>query len=186
MKVDMIKFPTDEDWRFCRKAALETEGKDSNSIPSYEWKERILRSEHSPIRCLWFAFEMEIPYWVSVHFVRHNNGVQHFVQSQRDDRANNDVPRAEKAQGETVKHLMVINAQALINMCHVRLCNKASKETNAVMWKIRQLVLSECPEFSSVLVPNCVYKAGRCDEFKPCGYAAKYMTARDAEEDDLK
>lgn len=184
MKVEMIKHPSADDWMFCKRAAMETVGKAAGKTPTAEWKEKILRAEHSPIRTLWFAFEMEIPYWVSVHFTRHNIGVNHFVQSQRDDRAQNDRPRAEKPQGELVKHLMVLNAQELINMSRVRLCNLASKETNEVMWEIRRLVVSECPEFACVLAPNCVYHGGVCREMKPCGQFN--LNRIDVEEDDLK
>src|SRR6056297_3145672 len=44
------------------------------------------RCEHSPMRTQMFWVEMhEIPQFVSVHFVRHNVGVEHFVSSLRDD-----------------------------------------------------------------------------------------------------
>ena len=67
IKVEIIKYPTDEDWLFCKQCALNTIGKNSTKLPSDEWKAKILNAEHSPIRTLWFAFKMEIPYWVSVH-----------------------------------------------------------------------------------------------------------------------
>lgn len=187
MKVEMIKHPTPDDWKFCRKVALATMGKESDNVPSCEWKEKILRAEHSPIRTLWFAFELTIPYWVSVHLVRHHVGFEHFVQSQRDDRSNNDVPRSDKAQGEMVKHTIMLNAQAFINLCHARMCNQASPETRQVVWEMRRQALTVCPEFVSVLVPRCVYRAGHCTEMKPCEMRDKYQkAARDPEEDDLK
>lgn len=74
MKVTMLKHPTDEDWLFCKQCALNTIGKDSDKVPTEEWKRKILKAEHSPIRTLWFAFNLEIPYWVSVHFTRHKLG----------------------------------------------------------------------------------------------------------------
>lgn len=55
-------------------------------MPSDEWKRRILDAGHSPIRTLMFTVRMEIPYYVSVHFVRHKVGVEHYVRSQRNDR----------------------------------------------------------------------------------------------------
>lgn len=167
IKVEMIKHPTDEDWLFCKQCALNTIGKSSTTLPTSEWKEKILKAEHSPIRTLWFAFKIEMPYWVSVHFVRHKYGVEHFVQSQRDDRANNDIPRAEKPQGEMVTHIMYINAQELMFMARRRLCNQASFETQLVMKFIVKEVLKTNPEFSKVLVPMCVYQ-GNCPEFEPC------------------
>ena len=162
----MIKHPTDEDWLFCKQCALNTIGKNSTKQPTTEWKRKILRAEHSPIRTLWFAFKMEIPYFVSVHLVRHHTGCEHFVQSQRDDRANNDIPRAEKPQGEFVTHIMYINAQELMFMARRRLCNQASSETREVMKAIVVEVLKTNPEFEKVLVPMCVYQ-GHCPEFTP-------------------
>ena len=74
MKVEMIKHPTDIDWIFCRQCTLNTVGKTTTYLPSMEWKEKLIKSEHSPIRTLWFGFKLEIPYWVSVHLVRHKIG----------------------------------------------------------------------------------------------------------------
>ena len=74
IKVEMIKHPTDEDWLFCKQCTLNTIGKTTTTLPTDEWKKKLLKSEHSPIRTLWFAFKIEMPYWVSVHFVRHKLG----------------------------------------------------------------------------------------------------------------
>ena len=168
IKVEVIKYPTDEDWLFCKQCALNTIGKDTTKLPTTTWKRDILRAEHSPIRTLWFAFKLQIPYYVSVHFVRHHTGCEHFVQSQRDDRADNNIPRAEKPQGEFVSHIMYINAQELMFMARRRLCNQASEETRYVMNLIKEEVLKFNPEFETVLIPMCAYQ-GHCPEFKPCG-----------------
>lgn len=168
MKVEMIKHPTEEDWLFCKQCTLNTVGKKSTTDPTYEWKRALLRSEHSPIRTLWFGFKLEIPYWVSVHLVRHKIGCEHFVQSQRDDRSNHSGKRADKPQGEMVSHIIYMNAQAFINIAHARLCNQASVETRYI---VREMVISALetnPEFASVLVPKCKYING-CNEFNPCG-----------------
>lgn len=171
MKVEMIKFPTNEDWKFCKDCTLNTVGKTSTKMPTDEWKKRLLESEHSPIRTLWFGFKLEIPYWVSVHLVRHKIGCEHFVSTQRDDRQDEiKIPRAEKPQGEIVSHIIYVNAQELINLAHKRLCRQASKETREVVEKMVQLIVEKCPEFKDVLVPNCVYRNGKCTEFNPCGY----------------
>lgn len=167
IKVEMIKHPTNEDWLFCKQCALNTIGKTTTRLTSDEWKIKILRAEHSPIRTLWFAFKLEIPYWVSVHLVRHHIGCEHFIQSQRDDRANNNIPRAQKPQGELVSHIMYINAQELMFMARRRLCNQASEETREVMKEIVRQVLETNPEFKKFLVPMCVYQ-GHCPEFIPC------------------
>lgn len=167
MKVEMLKHPTDEDWLFCKQCALNTIGKTSTKLPTDEWKVKILRAEHSPIRTLWFAFKIEMEYWVSVHFTRHGLGVEHFVQSQRDDRTNDNIPRAEKPQGELVNHIMYINAQELMFMARRRLCNQASEETREVMKEIVRQVIKTNPEFKKFLVPMCIYQ-GQCPEFIPC------------------
>lgn len=168
MTVSILKYPSTADWMLCKKCALNTVGKVSMNLPTDEWKKKILEAEHSPIRTLEFCFRMEIPYWVSVHFVRHKFGVEHFVQSQRDDRAVNTIPRKDKPQGEMVSHIMYINAQELINMSHRRLCKQASPETRYVMNEIVRLVVEKCPEFEDVLVPMCVYRNGKCTEFNSC------------------
>ena len=168
IQVTTLKNPTDEDWLLCKRCALNTIGKDTCNFPTEEWKRRILKAEHSPIRTLWFAFKIEMPYWVSVHFVRHKYGIEHFVQSQRDDRANNDIPRTEKPQGEMVSHIMYVNAQELMSMARRRLCNQASAETREIMIMIVKEVLETNPEFKGLLVPMCRYQ-GRCPEIMPCG-----------------
>ena len=169
MKVEMIKHPTDEDWLFCKQCTLNTVGKKSEKMPNEEWKVKLLKCEHSPIRTLWFAFRMEIPYWVSVHFCRHNHGVCHFVSTQRDDRHPEEtVSRADKPQGEMVSHLMYVNAQELMYIARKRLCNQASSETRQVMQMIRDEVLKTNPEFKEFLVPACVYQGGVCHEMFPC------------------
>lgn len=169
-KVEMLKYPTDDDWLFCKQCTLNTIGKITTTLPTQEWKEKLLIAEHSPIRTLWFAFKMEIPYWVSVHYVRHKYGVEHYIQSQRDDRQTNKspIPRANKPQGEIISHIMYINAQELMFMARRRLCMQASKETRQVMQMIVEQVLETNPEFEKVLVPMCEYQ-GKCPEFMPCG-----------------
>ena len=168
MKIEMIKYPTQEDWNFTKTCTLNTVGKKATTDATEEWKIKLLESEHSPIRTLWFAFKMEIPYWVSVHYVRHKIGVEHFVQSQRNDRQNK-YDRNEAPQGQEVSHIMYVNAGELVQMAHKRLCAQASKETREVMQEIVKLVIEKCPEFKSVLVPLCEYRNGKCTEFYPCG-----------------
>ncbi len=167
MKVEMIKHPNDDDWLFCKQCTLNTIGKTITKLPTDEWKIKLLESEHSPIRTLWFAFKMEIPYYVSTHFVRHKFGVEHFVQTQRNDRQDK-YDRTKAPQDTLVSHIMYVNAQELANMAHVRLCKQASKETREVMEMIVSEVLKTNPEFKTVLVPKCKYRNGKCTEFFPC------------------
>ena len=167
MKVEMIKHPNDDDWLFCKQCTLNTIGKTTTKLPTDEWKIKLLESEHSPIRTLWFAFKMEIPYYVSTHFVRHKFGIEHFVQSQRNDRQDK-YDRNKAPQDTLVSHIMYVNAQELVNMAHARLCKQASKETREVMQMIVAEVLKTNPEFKTVLVPKCEYRNGKCTEFFPC------------------
>lgn len=170
--IKILKHPTELDWQWCKQCTLNTVGKNSTTLPTSEWKEKLVKSEHSPLRELWFGIKMEIPYWVSVHFVRHHIGVNHYVQSQRNDRQEK-YDRTQAPQGEIVSHIMSINAQELVFMSHKRLCNQASKETRMVMQEIVNQVLKLNPEFKDVLVPLCKYRNGLCTEFNTCGYNIK-------------
>ena len=174
MKVEILKYPTKEDWQWVKTCTLNTVGKTSTKEPTDEWKVKLLKAEHSPIRELWFGIKMEIPYWVSVHLVRHHIGVNHYVQTQRDDRVSDDIPRDQKPQGAIVSHIMSINAQELIFLSHKRLCRQASPETRKVAEEICKKVIEVCPEFKDLLVPLCYYRGGKCDEFYPCGYNKTY------------
>lgn len=136
--------------------------------PSSRWKKRILLAEHSPIRKLAFNWKWEdLPYWVSVHFVRHKFGIEHFVSTQRTDRTGD--ARESKRQDAPVVHECFANAQAVMTISRKRLCMQASPETRAA-WK---LVVDEIgkvePEVAACCVPECVYR-GFCPEFKCCGY----------------
>lgn len=167
--IELLKYPSEQDLAWVKTCTLNTVGKTSTNVPNEEWIERLVKAEHSPIREMWFGIKMTIPYWVSVHFVRHHIGVNHYVQTQREDRTN--TPRNDKPQGAMVTHIMSINAQELINMAHKRLCKQASKETREVMQEIVREVVRICPYMKDVLVPLCVYRGGRCTEMYPCARA---------------
>ena len=166
MKIEVIKFPNEKDLMWCKTCTLNTIGKKSTKAPNEEWIKRLVESEHSPIRELWFGIKMNIPYWVSVHFVRHHIGVNHYVQTQRTDRTG--INRDELKQGEMVSHIMSVNAQELIFMAHKRLCKQASKETQLVMKEIVEKVVEVAPYMKDVLVPLCVYRNGKCSEMFSC------------------
>ena len=143
------------------EAASFTSGKECGAIPLHKWYD----AEHSPIRTQVFFVRMyAIPTFVSVHFVRHKVGVDHFVRSNREDRGG--VTHADR--GTPVNHAMFLNAQALIAMARKRLCGKASKETQKVFGLIKQQIELCDPDLALALVPECEYR-GRCTEFKSCG-----------------
>ena len=172
-KVELLKYPTDEDWMLTKLCTLNTVGKTSTKLPTDEWKHQLLLSEHSPIRTLNFCFKLTIPYWVSVHLVRHKYGIEHFVQSQRNDRQDK-YDRTQAPQGELVSHIIYVNAQELMFIARRRLCTQASKETRDVVEEMCRLVEEACPEFIGCFEPMCSYRGGRCTEFDPCGLNEKY------------
>lgn len=135
------------------------------------WK--IYASEHSPARTQVFKIVLNgIPSFVSTHFVRHSVGVSHYVQSNREDRAgvrNEDINRL-----TPVNHIMLANAQALINMSHLRLCSNASAETREVMFAIREAVKPVDPDLYDFLEPMCDYRGGYCWEFATCKKAPRH------------
>lgn len=169
MKVEILRHPQKEDWERCKMLALNTAGKEYTGIAvSDKWKKQILTAGHSPIRTLMFTIKMQVPYYVSTHFVRHKIGVEHYVQSQRNDRQSN-YDRELAPQSAMVSHIMEVNAEQLMFMAHRRLCNQADKITKYMMTKICMEVIKVNPEFKDFLVPMCEH-LNRCPEFAPCGY----------------
>ena len=165
-QIEILKYPTKEDWQWVKTCTLNTVGKTSTKAPTTKWKKQLLEAEHSPIRELWFGIKMVIPYWVSVHFVRHHIGVNHYVQTQRTDRTGID--RSKLMQDELVSHIMSVNAQELMFMARKRLCKQASIQTRGIMNSIRQKVEEVSPEMKDLLVPLCVYRNGKCTEMFSC------------------
>ncbi len=165
--VEILRHPTDNDWQRCKMLAMNTIGRKWSGNVTDEWKRKILKAEHSPIRTLWFTVRLEVPYWVSTHFVRHKYGVEHYVSSQRNDRQSK-YDRTKAPQDAMVTHIMDINAQELMQMARMRLCRQAAPETQAVMVQICNEVDKTNPEFSEFLVPKCLAHGG-CNEFRTCG-----------------
>ena len=156
-------------WREVADAARTTiRREEGEGEPSARWKKRILLAEHSPIRKLNFNWKwQDLPYWVSVHFVRHKFGIEHFVSTQRSDRTGED--RTAKTQDAPVTHECFANAQAVMFVSRRRLCGQASSETRAAWRLVVDAIAEKEPEVAACCVPECVYR-GFCPEFKPCGY----------------
>lgn len=127
----------------------------------------IYKCEHSPARVREFWIELQgIPTFVSVHLVRHKHGVEHFVQSMRDDLyIGEDVVVTRET---PVNHGMKINAQALINMSRKRLCYKAHVKTVAVWRKLLKEVAKVDPDLAHWMVPECVHRGSWCPELREC------------------
>lgn len=167
IKVELLKYPTEEDWSEVKRRALITIGKKKIiNPPDEEWKKKILRARHSPIRYMQFSFYIECPSWVSVHLVRHIHA-QPYVKSQRNDRQS-DYDRTKTPQDAPVCMIWDMGAEELITIANKRLCSMASKETRQVVQMMCDEVVKVCPEFVEELVPMCERENG-CNEFQSCG-----------------
>lgn len=163
-KVGLLEYPTEKDWIEVKRRALVTIGKELKNKPDFEWKKKILKARHSPIRYLRFSFYIECPYFVSVHYCRHVHA-QPYVRSQRNDRQS-DYDRNKAPQDAMVSMILDVNAEELQVMANKRLCQQASHETRQIMKMMCDKVIDVCKEFEDVLVPMCEY--GRCNEMYPC------------------
>lgn len=182
------------DWIRVVNAARRTVGKKPiDHEPSTGFKKSILLAEHSPIRLLEYDFTIsDIRQWVTVHLVRHHEGCEKFVHTQRQD-VNEQIEIITKEiiricqeegltrngwkerdylfQGQENDMDMTCNAQAFINISRKRLClGRPSPETRKA-WRI---VIEKLREIDPVLaekcVPECIYR-GFCPEGKKCcGY----------------
>ena len=158
-------------WKRVLNAARRTVGKEYiDKEPSLSWKAKVLLAEHSPIRLLEYDFGWKkIRQWVTTHLVRHHEGCEKFVHSQRSDRRELPCDRDHIYQGAKNDMDMTCNAQAMINISRKRLCNCASKETREA-WKLVMDELSKVdPILKNKCVPECVYR-GFCPELQSCGY----------------
>lgn len=168
MRVEITKVTQ---WKDVLNAARFTQRKKLlDKEPSDEFKKRIIKAEHSPLRCLMFNIDLyDIPYYVSVHLVRHIHA-QPFVSTSRPDIDGKQLPREEQKKTDLVNMRLFLNAQEIINISRVRLCKKAELETRRT-WRqvINQLEYIE-PILANACVPNCVYR-GFCPEIKCCGLA---------------
>lgn len=63
----------------------------------------------------------------------------------------------------------LINAEAIINMSHKRLCAKASAETREIWEKIVEEIRKCDRDLANYCVKPCVH-CGFCREAKPCGF----------------
>lgn len=153
-------------WQRVLNAARRTIGRKSlEKEPSDSWKAKILLAEHSPIRLLEFDWTWEkIRQWVTAHLVRHHEGCEKFVHSQRGDRRELPCDRDKLPQGARNDMDMTANAQALISISRKRCCMCASKETREAWNKVKEEIAKENPILASKMVRECVYR-GFCPEW---------------------
>ena len=147
--------------------------------PSDKFKKQIIRAEHSPLRCLVFTIDFyDIPYYVSVHLCRHVHA-QPFVSTSRPDIDGTQKPRGEQLKSDTVNMRLLLNAQEIINISKVRLCNKAEFATRMAWFNAIQELKKIEPLLAAACVPSCVYK-DLYPEINPCGYnkTQQYLNVR--------
>ena len=192
-KVTRMECPK-ADWKRVLNAARRTWGKQPlDKEPSDKFKRKILLAEHSPIRLLEYDFTIEdIRQWVTVHLVRHHEGCEKFVHTQRED-INQEIekmtkmvinllyeaellregwkPRDYMFQGEGNDMDMTCNAQAFMNISRKRLCYGCPSKETRQAWEIVIDMLKEIdPILAEKCVPECVYR-GFCPETdRCCGY----------------
>ena len=167
MKIEIQRVTS---WTDVLNAARFTQRKEPRSEePSVAWKKKIIKAEHSPLRCLMFNIDFyDIPNYVSVHLVRHVHA-QPFVSTSRPDIDGKQIPREEQKKSDPVNMRLFLNAQEIINISKVRLCNKAESETRKIWRQVVEELRKIEPELANACVRNCLYR-GFCPEFKSCGY----------------
>ncbi len=65
---------------------------------------------------------------------------------------------------------LLVNAQSLIDMSKLRLCNQAHVETRMVFNRIKEEIAKIDPSLASMMVRKCVYRGGLCGEMRCCGF----------------
>ncbi len=168
MKITITKVTQ---WKDVLNAARFTQRKEPlDKEPSVEFKKKIIKAEHSPLRCLMFNIDFyDIPSFVQNHLVRHIHA-QPFVSTSRPDIDGNMLPREEQKKTDPVNMRLFLNAQEIINISKVRLCNKAEKTTREIWGQVIKELEKIEPELANACVPNCLYRRF-CPEFKSCGFS---------------
>ena len=140
--------------------------------PSVAFKKAILISEHSPIRDISVKFKWaNIKYWVAMHWKTHH--WESRVDSQRNDRQSR-YDRESAPQDALIDFIGDSNIQHTIDTWRKRLCRMASQETREYAEDFKRVLHEVEPEWSDVLVPNCVYRCG-CPEPTTCGWYQKMI-----------
>lgn len=180
----IVRFEQITSWKRALNAARRTVGKSPiDKEPSNSWKAKMLLAEHSPIRLVEYDWSWkDIRQWVTAHLVRHHEGCEKFVHTQRDGRAGNSYNRDELLQGSLNEMDMTANAQAIINISRKRLCSLAAKETREAWGKVIESIRTVDPVLADKCVPECLYR-GFCPEFMgSCGYSKTKKYKEDLEE----
>lgn len=160
----------DCDWTEIKNECRATIGKEAtDKRPSKDFIMKLLIAEHSPIRLATIKWRWEnLKSYVATHIVRHHEGIEKWVSTQRTDRTGID--RHKLPQDAPVTMDAIANAQALINIARFRLCFKADPDTRVQIENLKSMIREEGEhEIALCMQPNCVYRCG-CPEFETCGY----------------
>ena len=155
-------------WGDVLNSARFTQGKSPiDKEPSEKFKMDMIRAEHSPIRCLVFTMDFyDIPYYVSVHLCRHVHA-QPFVSTSRPDRNGEVKPREAQLKSDPVNMRLWLNAQEIINISKVRLCNRAEAMTKRIWAEALDGLMNIDPVLAKACVPSCIHR-GFCPEIEGC------------------
>ncbi|MDR2685826.1 MAG: hypothetical protein LBB23_03595 [Rickettsiales bacterium] len=171
--VDIIEWPTERDWSMCYWLAVSTTKKDYpidtiyKKTPLPEWKHKILRARHSPIRRLNYAIHLtNVPYFLQTHLVRHKIGWECFVATQRNDRQTN-YDRNTAPQAAPVNMTILCNAESIQTVLAKRLCKKADAQMVVLMNEVHRKILEKTPEFDGLMARPCEL-FGKCFEMRSC------------------
>lgn len=166
MKIEITRITS---WADALNAARFTQRKELISgEPSIHWKKKLIKAEHSPLRCVMFNIDFyDIPYYISVHLCRHIHA-QPFVSTSRPDIDGKQKPREEQRKTDLVNMRLFLNAQEIINISKVRLCNKAEALTRAIWNEVIEELSKIESELANACRPSCFYRH-LCPEFKSCG-----------------
>lgn len=171
----------DIDWMKIKSACMTTISKEAGKEPTQEWKRKLLLCEHSPIRrgSISWKFD-EIPYCISTHFVRHHEGVEKWVGTERADRTEIK-DRSQRSQMDMVPMEMEANIQAIINISRKRLCTSADPLTIKYWKAVLEAIKEYDEDIYWACVPECV-RCGGCPEYNSCGYYDNLMKDAEPEE----
>ncbi len=155
------------DWDEAYSSALLTQGKKpKNKYPSDKWIEKLIKSEHSPLRKVMYSIVLrDIPSFVATHLVRYTTS-QPYVSTSRSDITGKDDKLTNRLTPVTME--LFLNAQTIITISRQRLCYKASKETREIWVEVLKELKKIEPLLVKYSMPNCIYRNG-CPEFTPCG-----------------
>ena len=171
----------DIDWMKIKSACMTTISKEAGKEPTQEWKRRLLLCEHSPIRRGTISWKFdEIPYCISTHFVRHHEGVEKWVGTERADRTEIK-DRSQRSQMDMVPMEMEANIQAIINISRKRLCTSADPLTIKYWKAVLEAIKEYDEDIYWACVPECV-RCGGCPEYNSCGYYDNLMKDVEPEE----